>query len=93
MKTKILRLGKLVLALLCIPLLAMQLTNQVNWRLSDFVCAGILLFGAGLCAIGIQQLARKRWIKIVLFFILLAILLLIWAELAVGILDSSFAGS
>ena len=33
--------------LLLLPLVAMQFTNEVNWTFSDFLVAGILLFGTG----------------------------------------------
>jgi protein-S-isoprenylcysteine O-methyltransferase Ste14 len=38
----------LVVLLLLIPFLAMQFTSEVNWTLSDFLVAGVLLFGTGL---------------------------------------------
>lgn len=34
--------------LLCIPLVAMQFTNEVNWDGFDFIVAGILLLATGL---------------------------------------------
>jgi hypothetical protein len=34
--------------LLLLPLVAMQLTDEVAWDLDDFVVAGALLLGAGL---------------------------------------------
>ena len=37
-----------VAILLLIPLIAMQFSDQVNWKLADFVIAGVLLFGTGL---------------------------------------------
>lgn len=33
--------------LLLIPLIAMQFIDEVKWTLSDFVIAGIFLFGTG----------------------------------------------
>jgi hypothetical protein len=45
------RVARLVLAvafLLMLPLLAMQVTDQVVWDLADFAVAGALLVGAGL---------------------------------------------
>ena len=34
--------------LLLIPLIAMQFSNAVNWKVIDFVIMGILLLGTGL---------------------------------------------
>ena len=34
--------------LLLIPLIAAQLTDEINWDLSDFAVMGILLYGVGI---------------------------------------------
>ena len=33
---------------LIIPLIAMQFTTEVNWDISDFIIAGLLLYGTGI---------------------------------------------
>ena len=79
--------------LLFIPWIAMRYTNEVRWDFTDFVIAGILLIGTGF---SISFLLRKNikprnkymWIVLVLLT-----LLLIWAELAVGIFGTPFGGS
>lgn len=79
--------------LLLLPLVAMQFTNEVNWSFSDFIVAGILLFGTG----GLIELAMRKINKIGtrVWAILgiLIVLFLVWAELAVGIFGTPFAGS
>ncbi|MGH7196656.1 MAG: hypothetical protein ACREGJ_02715 [Candidatus Saccharimonadales bacterium] len=73
--------------ILLIPLVAMQFTDEVNWTLSDFIAAGTLLFGTG---IAYELLARKTQnikYRIAIGLTLLALLALIWIELAVGIFD------
>ncbi len=35
-------------ALLLIPLIAMQFSEDVVWTLSDFILAGFMLFGTGI---------------------------------------------
>ena len=83
----------IVSSLLLVPLIAMQFTNEVNWTLADFVFAGVLLLGAGfLCELVIRKVT-KVGLRIGIFLAVLAILLLVWAELAVGILDTPLAGS
>jgi ABC-type cobalt transport system substrate-binding protein len=79
--------------LLLIPLIAMQFTDEVNWTLFDFVIAGALLFGTGLLSELIMRKIKKINYRIVLLFVLFAALLLIWAELAVGIFGTPFSGT
>ena len=79
--------------LLLIPLIAMQFTNEVNWTLFDFVVAGALLLGTGLmCELAIRKIHKMKY-RIAICVALLAVFLLIWAELAVGIFGTPFAGS
>lgn len=73
--------------ILLVPFVAMQFTNEVNWTLFDFVVAGVLLFVTGLhCELVLRKVTATRF-RIVLCGILLATLLLIWAELAVGLFN------
>lgn len=93
MTIKLLQLVSLVLALLCIPLLAMQFSGDVRWSVADFVLSGFLLFFSGLLVQFIQNKVSKRSWRIGLIFIVVFLLLLIWAELAVGLFNSPFAGN
>ena len=93
MTIKLLQLGSLVLALLCIPLLAMQFSEDVRWSVADFVLAGFLLFFSGLLVLFIQNKVSKRSWRFGLIFIVVFLLLLLWAELAVGLFNSPFAGN
>jgi hypothetical protein len=43
--------------ILLLPLIAMQITDEVDWGVADFVLAGVLLGGSGLL---LQQLAARR---------------------------------
>jgi uncharacterized membrane protein YgdD (TMEM256/DUF423 family) len=79
--------------LLLIPLISMQFTSEINWTLSDFIVAGILLFSTSLmCEFSIRKLTKPKH-RIVACIIILIILLLIWAELAVGIFESPLSGN
>lgn len=83
----------IVLAILSIPLIAMQFTKEVNWDLTDFVIMGTLLLITGL---GIEMVTRKIKsfnLRLIITLAILFLLFLIWAELAVGIFGSPFAGS
>ena len=79
--------------LLLIPFLAMQFTDEVNWSLFDFMIMGILLLGTGLaCEFAIRK-AKNSTYQVILIAAILAAFFLIWAELAVGIFGTPFAGS
>ena len=82
-----------VAIILSIPLIAMQFTDEVNWALSDFVIAGLLLLGTGFLLELVVRKISKKENRIIWYSIIIAILLLIWMELAVGIFGTPFAGS
>lgn len=82
----------IVALLLLLPLIAMQFTNEVNWTLSDFVVAGVLLLGTGLMCELVMRKVKKVKLRIAICVALLAALFLIWAELAVGIFGTPFGG-
>jgi hypothetical protein len=74
--------------LLLVPLVAMQFTDQVNWGPFDFILAGGVLFSAGLGCEWIARQGGKRAYRAALGLALLAAVLLVWVDLAVGILGS-----
>ncbi len=79
--------------LLIIPLIAMQFTNQVNWTPSDFIVAAILLLSTGFAIDFVIKKVRTKKYRITLSAIIVVMLLLVWAELAVGIFGTPFSGS
>jgi len=83
----------LVGALLLMPYLAMKFTGEVNWTAIDFMTAGVLLLGTGLaCELVLRKVKTIRY-RLALCAVILAALFVVWAELAVGILGTRFAGS
>lgn len=72
--------------LLSVPLIAMQFTNEVNWTLSDFVVMGALMSGVGflyeLTARCTGNLAYRSGVALAL----VTSFLLVWINLAVGII-------
>jgi hypothetical protein len=74
-----------VTILLFIPLIAMQFTNEVNWGILDFIVSAILLLSTGLAFNFVIQKVKNTKLKIAIYLAILAVLLLIWTELAVGI--------
>lgn len=91
-KRLIIILGSVVFLLL-IPFTAMQFTNEVDWGIADFIIMGILLFGTGLlCELVLRKVKRIEY-RIIICGAVLFAFFLVWAELAVGIFGSPFAGS
>lgn len=92
-KQRIIIISVVIIAILSIPLIAMQFTKEVNWTLEDFIAAGILLVSTGLAVeLVIRNMKTGTGRTIALVIILIA-LFLIWAEMAVGIFGSPIAGS
>ena len=79
--------------LLLIPFIAMQFTSEVDWSPFDFLVMGILLLGTGLAFELVLRKVKKTEHRIALSLAVLVIFFLIWAELAVGIIGTPFAGS
>lgn len=76
-----------IAVLLALPAIAMRLTAEVNWGLEDFAAAAILLGGAGLALEVAARVLVAPGQRLVAALVIAAILLLVWAELAVGIFD------
>ncbi|MDQ1142275.1 hypothetical protein [Pedobacter agri] len=82
-----------IVAILCVPLIAMQFTNEVNWTTEDFVAAGILLLSTGLAIELVIRNIKTGTSRTITLIIILIALFLIWTEMAVGIFGSPIAGS
>ena len=80
-------------ALLSAPFIAMQFTNEVDWKVLDFAIMGTLLFGTGLLCEFVMRKIKSTGKRILICGAILFALFLIWAELAVGIFGTPFAGS
>tara|TARA_B100000315_G_scaffold52165_1_gene46525 strand:+ start:431 stop:703 length:273 start_codon:yes stop_codon:yes gene_type:complete len=79
--------------LLIIPLIAMQLTDEVEWSLFDFIIMGTLLSITGMMGEIIFKKVKKYEHRVILYLVVIIIFFLIWAELSVGIFGTPFAGS
>lgn len=84
----LLKIGAIAAGLLLIPLIAMVLTDEVVWGPGDFLIAWILLAGAGsaykLISGRMGHTAYKYAVGIAVF----TALLLVWMNLAVGLIGS-----
>lgn len=79
--------------LLLAPLIAMQFTSEVKWSGFDFLVMGVLLYSFGLLLELVLRKITNTRTRVVLVITLLLTLFLVWAELAVGIFGTPFAGS
>lgn len=79
--------------ILLLPLLAMQFTNEVDWSVFDFAIMGTLLMGIGATYVLTARKVRSTRHRLVLGAVLAMALFLMWAELAVGVFGTRFAGS
>ena len=93
MKIRTLILLISLLLLLLIPFVEMQYSNEVKWSLNDFIIMGVILlsFGIIINTIIYHVVAFNK--RVILISTLIILFLLLWAELAVGLFNSPFAGS
>lgn len=89
----IIRIVLITALLLLVPLVAMQFSDEVDWNLFDFVVMGALLLTTGFA----YELATRKVTdnkeKIAIGIGVAIVFLLVWAELAVGVFGTPFAGS
>lgn len=81
------------LLLLVIPLIGMCITEEINWSPFDFIIMGVLILSV---SIGINfTLNKTKNLKnrIIYIGILGLLFLLVWAELAIGVFGTPFAGN
>jgi hypothetical protein len=81
------------LLLLLLPLIGMFVSNQFNWSFFDFFIMGILILSL---SFGIKQVfktTKNIKYRILIIGTIVIVFLLVWAELAVGIFDTPFAGN
>ena len=90
---RFLRIVLITAAILLVPLVAMQFTREVDWTLSDFVIMGVLLMSTGLLFDLAARKIRSRRNRLITIGVIAFGFLFVWAELAVGIVGSPFAGS
>ena len=75
-------------ALLLLPLVAMQVTDEVDWDLTDFAFAGALLGGVGVTFELAVRMTQRRAYRAAVAVALAAAFILIWMNAAVGIIGS-----
>ena len=81
------------LFLLLIPLIGMAISNEINWSLFDFIIMGFLLLTLSIVINFVIKRVKNLKNRFLYIGILVLIFMLIWAELAVGIFGTPFAGN
>lgn len=74
-------------------LLLLPVAARFPWSGFDFFAAAILLFGTGLAVELALRLVTKMWARVAVCGVILLALFVVWAELAVGLFGTRFAGS
>jgi hypothetical protein len=75
-------------AILMIPFVGMRISNDWNWSLFDFIVMGALIFGTGLAYVLITRKGGPMAYRLAVGMALAAAFLLVWLNLAVGIIGS-----
>ena len=89
---KMIKIFPIVGILLLIPMIAMQLTEEVNWSIFDFIIMGIMLSITGLALEIIIKKIKYYKYRNIFILVTVFIFLIIWAELGVGLFGTPFAG-
>lgn len=85
LRRSVVRVALATASILMLPLVAMQLTDEVVWTAADFAAAGALLFGAGLAFALAARRARHAAYRSAAGIAIAAVLALVWAAAAVGV--------
>jgi uncharacterized membrane protein len=81
------------LLILLFPLIGMFFSNEINWSFFDFIIMGILILSLSFSIKQVLKSTKNINYRILIIALILILFLLIWAELAVGVFDTPFAGS
>ena len=91
--TNIIHIALGTVFILLMLMLVNQFNDEVDWKIGDFIVMGILLLSAGLAYELIAKKMSTTAYRVAVAIAIGIVFLLIWAELAVGIFGSPFAGS
>lgn len=83
------RVVLITVVILLLPLIAMRFTDEVNWDVADFAVAGALLLSAGLTFVWAAGKTDSIAYRAAIGVAVAAALLLVWIELAVGIIPKA----
>jgi uncharacterized membrane protein YesL len=81
----VLRIAVGTALILLVPLVAMRISDDVSWDLTDFAIMGTLIFATGLMLNLVITKVRNNNYRLALGAAVILAFIYIWAELAVGI--------
>lgn len=87
-RRKLLYVALITASILMIPFLAMLFTDEVNWTASDFLIMGTILIATGLTYVFISSKSSLKTYKFALGLAIVTGFLLLWSNLAVGIIGA-----
>ena len=80
-------------ALLLVPLVGSQFSQEVHWSGFDYIIAAILLGGTSFLLDFVLTKAKNKQSRWAWGILVLLALALVWVEVAVGVFGSPIAGS
>jgi hypothetical protein len=78
----------ITILILLVPFVSMQFTDEVNWSVMDFILMGALLFGTGMLLMLVARLQANIVYRMAMALGIGTTFLMIWANLAVGLIGS-----
>ena len=84
----LIRIVSIVLIVLLVPFTIMQFSEGFNWKVGDFIMTGVLLTTLGVVIEFTFRKVKKLKYRIGIIVAFLAFILMIWLELAVGLIEN-----
>lgn len=84
----VLRVALVTVAILMIPLIAMQFSSEVDWSPGDFIIMGALIFAIGFLYVLATRFVSNIVYKVAIAAALGSTFLMIWVNLAVGLIGA-----
>lgn len=81
------------LSLLLVPFVASLFTDEVQWSGLDYLIMGVMLLAVGSGIQWVLQKFQNQRNRLIGVGLVVLLFLLVWAELAVGVFGTPFAGS
>ena len=92
-KSNTLKLLGITFLLMFIPLLANWFSKEFHWKPDDFILMGTMIFVTGLINMKVMGLVKNKKIRWIIISLIILLFILAWAELAIVVFDTPFAGS